>query len=465
MKITFYGAAQEVTGSQHLLEVSGKKVLLDCGLHQGRRKEADKLNRDMLYDPAELDAIVLSHAHIDHSGNLPTAVKKGYSGIILCTQATRDLEAIMLPDSAHIQKYDVEYVNRKRAKKNLPLIEPLYTIEDVMKTMERFVSIPYSMSYPLFPGISIRFLDAGHILGSAQVEITIEENGKKTILVYSGDLGRPSRPLLRNPDVSLRADILMMESTYGGRNHEKPDEARSKFQQVIDDTYARGGKVVIPSFSVGRTQEVLYYIHELKADGLLPDDLKVYVDSPLSFDATEVYRLHPECFDAKTRAYLLERNSPFRFKGLRFVQDVEESKSLNHDDSPMIIISASGMCESGRILHHLKNNIEDPASTVLIVGFMAMNTLGRRILDRIKPIRIFGDEYTLNASVEVINGFSAHADSDALLRYAQTVGRNAGKIILVHGEKEQQQVLASRILDDMGKEVFIPDRGESFESI
>lgn len=465
MKLTFYGAAQEVTGSQHLLEVNGKKILLDCGLHQGRRKEADKLNREMLYDPRELDAIVLSHAHIDHSGNLPTAVKKGYKGIILCTQATRDLEAIMLPDSAHIQKYDVEYLNKKRAKQNLSPIEPLYTVEDVMKTMERFVSIPYSMSYPLFDGVTIRFVDAGHILGSVQVEITMEEKGKKRVLVFSGDLGRPGRPILRDPDMSLKADILMMESTYGGRNHEKPDEARLKFQKIINDTYRKGGKIIIPSFSVGRTQEVLYYIHELQADNLLPEGLKVYVDSPLSFDATEVYRLHAECFDVQTREYLLSRDSPFRFKGLRFVQDVGESKALNNDDSPMIIISASGMCESGRILHHLKNNIEDRASTVLIVGFMAMNTLGRRILEHKKPIRIFGNEYKLNATVEVINGFSAHADSDALLSYAATVGENAEQIILVHGEEKQAEALASRILDKTGKEVLIPARGETFELI
>ncbi|MFO8183464.1 MAG: MBL fold metallo-hydrolase [Candidatus Aegiribacteria sp.] len=462
MKITFHGAAREVTGSKHLLEVGGRRILLDCGLHQGHRDESEKLNREMPFDPATLDAIVLSHAHIDHSGNLPTAVKKGFGGMITSTFATRDLAAIMLPDSAHIQKYDIEYLNKKRARKDLPPLKPLYTAEDVTETLKHFMSIPYDRSFQLFPEVSLRFVEAGHILGSAQVELTVREKGTSRTLLFSGDLGRPGRPILKDPDMSPRADILIMESTYGGRNHGKREEALQKFSGIIRKTFDAGGKLIIPSFSVGRTQEVLYYIHELVARDEMPP-MRVYVDSPLSFDATEVYKIHQECFDSQMREYLYSKMSPFQFEGLHFTQGVEDSKSLNYDESPMIIISASGMCENGRILHHLKNNIQDERNSVLIVGFMAEHTLGRRLLEGEKDVRIFGEEYQVNAGVEVINGFSAHADSDALVDYAEKTAGEAENIFLVHGELEQSTVLSRRIEERTGIAPSIPSRGESFE--
>jgi len=462
LKLTFNGAAGTVTGSQHLLEVNGKKILLDCGMHQGHREESERKNRSFPFNPADVDAIILSHAHIDHSGNLPTAVKKGFSGLVLSTFATRDLAAIMLPDSAHIQKYDTEYINRKRARKALPPIEPLYDMDDVMIALESFMSIPYARSWELFPGITVRFLDAGHILGSAQVELTVRENGRERVLLYTGDLGRARRPILKDPDTSSRPDFLIMESTYGGRNHGPEETTLSRFKEIIHATVGRGGKLIIPSFSIGRTQEVLFYIHELAEADEMPD-IPVFVDSPLSFDATEVYKLHPECFDSEMRELLQSRHSPFQFENLHFIQGVRDSKALNHRDQPMIIISASGMCENGRILHHLKNNVSDPRCTVLVVGFMAANTLGRRIVEKEDVLRIFGEEYTRNCEVEVINGFSAHADSDDLMLFLKRVGERTERIILVHGEKDQSEALRSRIIEESGKDAHIAVLGETLE--
>ena len=462
MNITFYGAAQAVTGSMHLIEVGSRRILLDCGMHQGHRAESERLNRDIPVDPGSIDAVILSHAHIDHSGNLPSLVKNGYKGMIVATFATRDLAAIMLPDSAHIQQYDVQYLNRKRAKKGLEPLEPLYDAQDVTETLKHFMSIPYDRAFPLFPDVSLRFVEAGHILGSAQVELTVKEKGRTSVILFSGDLGRPGRPILRDPDFSPRADVLIMESTYGGRNHEEQEEALNKFSTIIKATFEAGGKLIIPSFSVGRTQEVLYYIHELVARDRMPP-MRVYVDSPLSFDATEVYKIHQECFDSQMREYLYSNRSPFQFEGLHFTQGVAESKALNSDESPMIIISASGMCENGRILHHLKNNISDERNSVLVVGFMAEHTLGRRLVEGEKQVKIFGEEYTVRAGVEVINGFSAHADSDALLEYAATTGERARSIYLVHGETDQSGILADRINRATGKIPVIPARGETYE--
>ena len=463
MRLTFHGAAGTVTGSAHLIEVNGKRILIDCGLHQGRRRESDELNRQIAYNPSSLDSIILSHSHMDHSGNLPSAVKHGFDGLIVSTFATRDLAAIMLPDSAHIQKYDIEYLNKKRLAKNLAPLEPLYTIDDVTDTLKKFMSIPYDRSFELFPGISLRFLEAGHILGSSQVELTIREKGHDRVLLFSGDLGRPGRPILRDPDFSSRADILLLESTYGGRNHEEPAVSVQRFADIITGTYSRGGKVIIPSFSVGRTQEVLYYIHELHTRGVMPSDMPVFVDSPLSFDATEIYKIHQECFDTEMINHLRANQSPFSYDGLHFIQSVGESKALNAMSHPMVIISASGMCENGRILHHLKNNVQDERSTVLVVGFMAANTLGRRLVEREQEVRIYGEEYQVNCSVEVINGFSAHAGSDELLSYAESVGNAASDIFLVHGEEDQTRALAKRINDAMGIEAHIPSRGEVFD--
>lgn len=460
MKITFHGAARAVTGSQHLLEAAGKRILLDCGLSQGRREESEKLNREYAYEPASLDAVVLSHAHIDHSGKLPGLVKNGFRGMIFSTAATRDLAAVMLPDSAHIQQADTEYVNRKRAKEGLDPVEPLYDLEDALAAIDKFVSIPYRLPFQIFPGIQLRFLEAGHILGSSQVELTVKEKGVERTVLFSGDIGRFDRPILRDPDLSPRPDLLMMECTYGGRLHDPQEKSLLDLEKVLNDTVKRKGKTVIPAFSVGRTQEILYFLNLLFMAERIPR-IPVFVDSPLSFNATEVFKLHPEVYDKELRDLLYDGLSPFQFENLHFVQSVNESKSINTMKEPMIIISASGMCENGRIRHHLKNNIADPANTVVLVGFMAENTLGRRIKERRTSVNIFGEPYPLNAHVEDIDGFSAHADHQGLLTYFQAVGERAEQVVLVHGESDSAEAFAKALGERTGAQIVIPEPGDS----
>jgi len=464
VKITFLGGAGCVTGSCHLVEAAGKRIMLDCGLSQGRRDESERLNREFPVDPKTVDAVVISHAHIDHLGKLPGLVGHGFSGAVYATSATRDLASIMLPDSAHIQSADAEYLNRKRREKGRPPITPLYGMNEVTATLERFVSVPYGMPFQLVPGISLRMLEAGHILGSALVELTVEEQGDTKVLLYSGDIGRRDRPILKNPDLSSRPHVLMMESTYGGRNHEPGEECLQMLGAVLKETHARGGKVIIPAFSVGRTQEVLYFLRQLDDSGNLPD-MKVFVDSPLSADATAVYRRHPECFDDDALALLETGQGPFAFDKLKFIQGVDESKALNAMKESAVIISASGMCENGRIRHHLKNSIEDPRNTILIVGFMAAETLGRKISERHERVNIFGEPYRLRARVEEILGMSAHADSDQLMDFFRQTSERADTVVLVHGEKKQTESLASRIREEAqsGINVLVPGSGDSLE--
>ncbi|PIE51128.1 MBL fold metallo-hydrolase [Candidatus Fermentibacteria bacterium] len=460
LKLTFHGAAGTVTGSQHLLEANGKKILLDCGLFQGRRQESERLNREYGFEPASVDAVILSHAHIDHSGKLPGLVKNGFRGVVYATAATRDLAAIMLPDSAHIQKADTEYINRKRAKEGLEPVEPLYDLEDALEAIEKFVSLPYGLSFQVAPGIMVRFLEAGHILGSSQVELTVEENGKKQVILFTGDLGRFDRPILRNPDLTSRPDVLITESTYGGRNHDPQEKSLLDLEKVVNDTVKRRGKIIIPAFSVGRTQEVLYFLNLLFIAERIPR-IPVFVDSPLSFNATEVFKLHPEVYDSELRDLLYAGHSPFDFENLHFVQSVSESKAINTMHEPMIVLSASGMCENGRIRHHLKNNITDPANTIVLVGYMAENTLGRRIRERRTTVNIFGVPYPLNAAVENIDGFSAHADSDGLIRYFKAIGENVRQIAVVHGEPEGSGALAESLGALTDAQIVIPAPGES----
>lgn len=462
MRITFHGAARAVTGSQHLLEVSGRRILLDCGLSQGRRQESERLNREYGYSPSSLDAVVLSHAHIDHSGKLPGLVKNGFKGVIYSTAATRDLAAVMLPDSAHIQQQDIEYINKKRIRNGEEPLEPLYDLEDALAAIDRFVTLPYGLSFPILPGIKLRFLEAGHILGSSQVEITAEENGVKKVIVFTGDLGRFDRPILRDPDLTPRPDLLVMESTYGGRRHDPQEKSLLDLEHVINATIRRGGKTVIPAFSVGRTQEVLYFLNLLFVAERIPP-IPVFVDSPLSFNATEVFKLHPEVYDAELRDLLYQGLSPFEFENLRFVQSVAESKSINEVREPMIIISASGMCENGRIRHHLKNNITDPSNTVVLAGFMAENTLGRRIAEKHRTVNIFGEPYELNARVQNIDGFSAHADHDGLMSYFRKVGQEASQVALVHGETESALALAEALTAESEAQVLVPEPGQTLE--
>lgn len=460
MKITFHGAARAVTGSQHLLEVSGRRILLDCGLSQGHRGESERLNREYNYEPASLDAVILSHAHIDHSGKLPSLVKNGFKGMIFSTAATRDLAAVMLPDSAHIQQADAEYINKKRARDGLEPVEPLYDLEDALSAIEKFVTLPYGLHFPVFPEITLRFLEAGHILGSSQVELTLEENGVKKVILFSGDLGRFDRPILRDPDLTSRPDLLLMESTYGGRMHDPQEKSLLDLEKVINDTVKKGGKTVIPAFSVGRTQEVLYFLNLLFVANRIPD-IPVFVDSPLSFNATEVFKLHPEVYDKELRDLLYDGLSPFEFENLHFVQSVSESKAINTMKEPMIIISASGMCENGRIRHHLKNNITDPRNTVVLVGFMAEHTLGRRIKERRETVNIFGEPYPLNATIEDIDGFSAHADHQGLMTYFRAVGAKAEQIVMIHGETESSLALAKAVGAETKAEILVPEPGQS----
>jgi len=462
MKLTFYGAARTVTGSQHLLETNGIRILMDCGLYQGKRQDAFERNRQLPFNPRDIDLMILSHAHIDHSGNIPSLVKQGFQGDILCTFATRDLCSTMLRDSAHIQHYDVEYMNKKRARAGEPPVEPLYTKEDAVSSLKHFLAIGYERPYRISPEITVTFYDAGHILGSAIVALDITEDGQTRRLVFTGDLGRPDRPILEDPTPLERADVLLIESTYGSRLHESVPDAKEELERVVIETYRRGGKVIVPAFAVGRTQELVYHLHKLKERNDIPKDLAVFVDSPLAIDATSIFRLHPECYDQEVRSFLLESGDPFGFEQLRYTRSVEASKALNFLREPAVIISASGMCEGGRIQHHLKNNVEDPRNTILIVGWQSPYTLGRRIVEKRPSIKIFGEEYRLNAQVEVINGFSAHADRDELLGWLNAMSHKPEHTFVVHGEEEVSMAFGGILKQQGLSQVYVPQMYESF---
>ncbi len=465
MKLTVWGAARTVTGMMILVEANDARVLLDCGLFQGRRSLTYERNLNFPFEPAAIDAVVLSHAHIDHSGNLPNLVKQGFEGLIWSTPATRDLCASMLLDSGHIQESDVKYLNKQLVKKGEPPIEPLYTRADATRAMTQFVSIGYDRAFPVAPGITARFLDAGHILGSAIVVLEVEESGQRRRLVFSGDLGRPEMAILRDPSTVSEADFLIMESTYGSRRHEARDDARATLRKVILETYHRRGKVLIPAFAVGRTQELVYDLHQL-ADAQKIPAVRIFVDSPLAVDVTQTFRLHPECYDQETHEFMLSdrhHRDPFGFHMLTYVRDVEDSKALNFLQEPAVIISASGMCEAGRILHHLKHNIEERDNTILFVGFQAEHTLGRRIRDGEPRVRIFGEEYDVRARVESIDGYSAHADSAELRAWTGHFDRQRlQRIFLVHGEAEAGLTLADALRQDDFPNVEIPERGQTF---
>jgi len=464
MRLTFLGAARTVTGSMHLLEANGAR-LLDCGLFQGRRKESYERNRTFPFDPASIDAVILSHAHIDHSGNIPNLVKQGFRGPIWCTPASRDLCAAMLRDSGHIHEQDVYYLNKQRQRKGLPPVEPLYTRSDADACLPSFVTIGYERTFPVAPGVRLTFVDAGHILGSAITLLDVEEQGQQQRLIFSGDLGRPGLAILRDPTPVSEADVLITESTYGNRLHGTPRQAQQTLRTVINDTYRRRGKVIIPAFAVGRTQELVYALHRLADLRKIPD-LPIFVDSPLAVNVTEIFRLHTECFDEEAREFIngdVQRN-PFGFRRLRYIRETEDSKALNFLRESAVIISASGMCEAGRILHHLKNNIEDQANTILFVGFQAEHTLGRRILDGEERVRIFGEEYRVRADVQRIDGYSAHADQAELLSWVEGFDRQRLRTaFLVHGEEEASFVLAEEMRQLGVSDVRVPEPGEVVE--
>lgn len=438
MEIEFIGGARTVTGSQHLLHINGKKILLECGLFQGRRSETYEKNKTFKFNPAEIDVMLLSHAHIDHSGNIPNLIKNGFNGNIFATSATVDLCQIMLRDSAHLQEMDIKFVNKKRMKKGEPPVEPLYELEDVEKAMSHFIGVQYNRQIEILPGIKATFRDAGHILGSAGIQLDINENGTKIRFGFSGDIGRPESPVIRSPDVLRELDVLIMESTYGNRLHSDSEEVEEQLASTIREVVDRNGKIIIPAFAVGRIQTIVYMLHKLFDQNRIPS-IPIYVDSPLAFNATNVFRSHPECMDRETyRIFLEEGDDPFGFERLTYIKTVNESKKLNVIDKPMIIIAASGMAEGGRILHHLRNNIENPKNLILFVGYAAQHTLARKIMDGEKEVKIFGETFKVLSNVKTMDFFSAHADQKELIEYLKFNPPNKlKKLFIVHGEEDQ----------------------------
>ncbi len=463
MRIFFHGAAHTVTGSQHLLEINGSRLLLDCGLYQGRREETYARNLNFPFDPRSVDAVILSHAHIDHAGNLPNLVRRGFDGPIYVTKATADLADVMLQDSGHIQESDAEFVNKRRAERHQPPIEPLYTEADSIHVAEHFRGVDYNAPFEPVPGVVARFVEAGHILGSAGVSLEIEEKGRKIRLWFSGDIGRFKLPLLRDPILPTAADYMIMECTYGDKPHRDPTDAFVEFQSVVKRTVERGGKVIIPAFAVGRTQELVFHLNQMMTEGEVKP-VPVYVDSPLAVKASQVFKNHTECFDAETAQFVREARHPaLDFKMLTYIQSVEESKKLNEVREPMIIISASGMAETGRILHHLRNNIENPRNTVCIVSWQSPDTLGRRLADREKQVRIFGEPYDVKAEVATIGGLSGHAGQDLLTRYALGVKDQVKQIFLVHGEEKSAIAFRAKLKENQFDRTHYPELHESVE--
>jgi metallo-beta-lactamase family protein len=464
MKLEFWGAAETVTGSMHLVETNGYRLLLDCGLFQGRRQEARERNEQLPFDASSIDAVVLSHAHIDHSGNLPTLVKRGFQGCIYATSATRDLCSAMLRDSATIQESDAQFVNKRNAEKGLPPVTPLYTVEDAVQALHLFQSVDYDHPVDILRGVRLTYRDAGHILGSASVTLEVTENGRATRLAFTGDVGRKGAAILRDPQVLERADVLITESTYGGRRHGPMGQAREKLAQVVGQTVRRGGVLIIPAFAVGRTQDIVYHLHELFEAGEIPA-VPVYVDSPLAINVTEVFRQHPECYDEETHQHMLHDHhaDPFGFSRLIYVRAVEDSKKLNTLREPAVIISASGMCEAGRILHHLRNHVGDPRTTVLFVGYQAEYTLGRKLVDGDKVVRIFGEEQPVAAHIETIDGYSAHADEQELLEFIGAIPQRPRQVLVVHGEPDATRTFAAALREMGISSVVIPERGQQIE--
>lgn len=465
MKLEFRGANREVTGSRHLLHVNGINVLMDCGMYQGRRSEEVEKNKNFGFEPKSVDMVLLSHAHIDHSGNLPNLVKQGFSGPIFCTEATRDLLEHMLGDSAHIQEREAEWINeRKQRKGEEDLVEPLYTEEDVIETLKLVQPVQYDVPQEISPGVTVTYREAGHILGSALVELLINDqaDGKTKRFVFTGDLGRPNMPLIRDPYQVLDADFLMIESTYGNRLHESLLEAEEKLATIIKNTVSRGGRILIPAFSLGRTQELVVSIHHLMNEGLIPK-IPIYVDSPLSVNVTEVFKKHLKVLDKDVQEQFVNNGTdPFGFEGLTYVTSVEDSKHLNELKTPIIIISSSGMVEHGRILHHLRNAIEDHRNTLIIVGYQAQNTLGRKLVEGFKEVNIFGEPHPVKIEVHVMNAYSAHADRSDLLHYISQID-TLKKVILVHGEEESAMDLEKAIQANGPVEVVIPHFGDTLE--
>lgn len=463
MRIHFLGATRTTTGSMYLLEVNGRKILMECGLFQGKRDESIERNRRFPFNPAELDAVILSHAHIDHCGNLPNLCKQGFEGNIYCTFATRDLASIMLEDSAEIQRADAEFVSKKRAKQGLPPVEPLYSTIDAERAIRQFVTLNYDRPIPVTDGLSVTFRDAGHILGSAQVVLDVREGQKKFRYLFSGDVGRGNDDILRDPVAVENVDFLQIESTYGGREHSPKPDATKMVGQLVRETLERKGKVIIPAFSVGRTQQIVYTLNQLTLEGAIPAS-PIFVDSPLSVNATEVYRLHPECFNESIYKFLRETRNPFGMENLTYIREVVHSKKLNELKDPAIIISSSGMAEAGRVRHHLKNHIGNPDNLVLFIGYCAEHTLGWQILSRRPVVNIFGEPHQVRAKIASVDAFSGHADKNELSRYVQGISGNIRKITVIHGEESQSLAFAETLKKMKPRaEVIVPEYRQTID--
>jgi len=465
MNITFMGAAKCVTGSCTLLEIGGRKVLVDCGQRQGK-DAGDTPMTQFAFEPDEIEAVLLTHAHIDHSGLIPLLVKKGFTGGVYCTEATAQLCSIMFPDAGHIQEMEAEWQNRKRRRAGRPEIEPLYTVEDARRAIRCLRPLEYEETKAVLPGVAARFVDAGHLLGSASIEIFTEEQGVKKKLVFSGDIGNQNKPIIKDPSYITEADIVFMESTYGDRLHRKYQDLREQLKDALSRALKRGGNVVIPSFAVGRTQEVLYSLSVMLEENSLPglERVPVYIDSPLGIAATEIFRENQKgYYDEEAMEYRAEGVEFFSFDTLVVAQSMEESKAINMDERQKIIISSSGMCEAGRIKHHLKHNLWRPDATVLFVGYQAVGTLGRRILDGNKDVRIFGEDIQVKASVEFIEGFSGHADQAGLLKWIGHFPTGVERVFVMHGEEKVSELFARELIR-LGYRAIVPDLFETFDA-
>lgn len=464
MELQPKGAVREVTGSMHILTVNGKRILLECGFYQGRRAEANRRNRNLPFDPATIDVMVLSHAHIDHSGNIPMLVKKGFRGVIYTTFATRDLCSVMLYDSAYIQQKDAEFYNKQAAKHGDPdRIDPIYDAEDVRRCLSRFVAVDYETTLTIADGVELTFHNAAHVLGSAVVCLDLKEDGKKRRFLFSGDLGRRGLPILKDPVAPEGVDFFLCESTYGDRLHGNLETRDDDLARIINETVKRRGKVIIPSFALERAQEIVYALKKLFAAKKIPAKLPVFVDSPLTVSITQIFRLHPECFDEESASFFDRHDNPFEFDTLHYISRADQSKQLNNLENSAVIISASGMCEAGRILHHLRNNLGNERNTVLIVGFQAHNTLGRKLVRGDSEVKIFGVKQPVEAHIEIINAFSGHADRDELFEYRQALGNSVKEIALVHGEEEQSLAYQAFLEDHGDRNVVVPEAGECLE--